>query len=581
MTERTARVAAPAALALFAALGALMTDRATSVALAAAAVATAVGIVLAWRRVTGWPMIAGLAVAAGALVFLGHEQSSNLSWMGLCVVAAWVALTSATPVAVSAGAVLAVVPVVEWLLDTAEPGWGAWFVGISFTTVLTVFARRLRLTVMQLRAAQDELAERSRAEERNRIAAEVHDVIGHALTVSLLHISGARLALDENPQEARRSLSEAERLTRESLEEVRATVGLMRTDLPDRRTPLPGADDLPALVESFRRAGSDVELLVDDHLGSARSDPRTGGVPDRPGGAHQRHQARTRPAGGGAGRSDPGRYDGDRAQRRATEPGAHPRLRTPRHARAGRKRRRPPDRGADRQRVAGRGGAALMNDAVRVLLVDDQELVRTGLRGILRPRFGFDIVGELDSGERIVETVARLRPHVVVMDVRMPKVDGVTATRLLSDVPGSPPVLVLTTFEDEEILAGALRAGAAGFLLKGVPAEDLQRAVRAVAAGDSWLDPGVTGRVLATYREGVAPALPGPELDVLTQREREVLSLIGAGLSNTEIAGHLVLGEGTVKTHVGHIFAKLDLRDRAAAVVFAFDHGLVQPRRDP
>jgi DNA-binding NarL/FixJ family response regulator len=220
-----------------------------------------------------------------------------------------------------------------------------------------------------------------------------------------------------------------------------------------------------------------------------------------------------------------------------------------------------------------------MSDAVRVLLVDDQELVRTGLRGILRPRFGFDVVGELDSGEQIVETVARLRPQVVIMDVRMPKVDGVTATRLLGEVPDSPPVLVLTTFEDEEILAGALRAGAAGFLLKGVPAEDLQRAVRAVAAGSFWLDPGVTGRVLATYREGIAPALPGPELDVLTAREREVLALVGAGLSNAEIAAELVLGEGTVKTHLGHIFAKLHLRDRAAAVVFAFDQGLVQPRR--
>ena len=125
--------------------------------------------------------------------------------------------------------------------------------------------------MVQLRAAQDELAERSRAEERNRIAAEVHDVIGHALTVSLLHIGGARLALDEDPQEARRSLSEAERLTRDSLEEVRATVGLMRTDLPDRRTPLPGAGDLPALVESFRRAGSDVELL--STTTSERSEP--------------------------------------------------------------------------------------------------------------------------------------------------------------------------------------------------------------------------------------------------------------------------------------------------------------------
>ncbi|MBA3720040.1 MAG: response regulator transcription factor [Nocardioidaceae bacterium] len=220
-----------------------------------------------------------------------------------------------------------------------------------------------------------------------------------------------------------------------------------------------------------------------------------------------------------------------------------------------------------------------MSERVRVLLVDDQELVRTGLRGILRPRFGFDIVGELASGEGIVEAVTATSPDVVVMDVRMPKVDGVTATRLLREVRDAPPVLVLTTFEDEEILAGALRAGAAGFLLKGVPAEDLQSAVRTVAVGDSWLDPAVTGRVLETYREGVAPALPGPEVEALTAREREVLGLIGAGLSNTEIAEDLVLGGGTVKTHVGHIFAKLGLRDRAAAVVFAFDHGLVQPRR--
>jgi DNA-binding NarL/FixJ family response regulator len=214
---------------------------------------------------------------------------------------------------------------------------------------------------------------------------------------------------------------------------------------------------------------------------------------------------------------------------------------------------------------------------VRVLLVDDQELVRTGLRGILRPRFGFAVVGELPSGADVVETVARLRPDVVLMDVRMPGVDGVTATRALAAVPDAPPVLVLTTFEDEEVLAGALRAGAAGFLLKGVPAEDLQRAVRTVAGGDSWLDPAVTGRVLSSYREGTPPALPGPAVEVLTPREREVLALIGTGLSNLEIAERLTLGEGTVKTHVRSVFAKLDLRDRAAAIVFAFDHGLVQP----
>jgi DNA-binding NarL/FixJ family response regulator len=221
----------------------------------------------------------------------------------------------------------------------------------------------------------------------------------------------------------------------------------------------------------------------------------------------------------------------------------------------------------------------MKDDPVKVLLVDDQELIRAGLRGILRPSFGFEIVGELGDGAGVVEAVAELRPDVVVMDVRMPGVDGVSATETLRREPDAPPVLVLTTFEDDEVLAGALRAGAAGFLLKGVPAEDLQRAVRTVAAGESWLDPAVTGRVLATYRDGTTPAGPGPELDVLTPREREVLSLIGAGLSNGEIADQLVLGEGTVKTHIGHVFAKLGLRDRAAAVVFAFDHGLVTPRQ--
>jgi DNA-binding NarL/FixJ family response regulator len=213
---------------------------------------------------------------------------------------------------------------------------------------------------------------------------------------------------------------------------------------------------------------------------------------------------------------------------------------------------------------------------IRVLLVDDQELVRAGLRGILREPFGFEIVGECVNGSSVPQSVAAHDPDVVLMDVRMPVVDGVEATRRLAAQDDSPPVLVLTTFDDDEILAAALRAGAAGFVLKDVPAEDLQRAVRAVAGGGSWLDPAVTGRVLAVYR-GTAPAPPGddPALATLTAREREVLALIGRGLSNPEIAAQLVVGEGTVKTHVNHIFAKLGLRDRAAAVVFAFDHGLV------
>jgi DNA-binding NarL/FixJ family response regulator len=215
---------------------------------------------------------------------------------------------------------------------------------------------------------------------------------------------------------------------------------------------------------------------------------------------------------------------------------------------------------------------------IRVLVVDDQELMRSGLRGVLRVRYGFDIVGECSDGSTVLETVHATRPDVVLMDIRMSGIDGVTATQLLRCEASSPPVLVLTTFDDDEVLAGALRAGASGFLLKGGPAEDLQRAVRTVASGGAWLDPAVTGRVLTSYRSSPPAATGDARLALLTSREREVLELIGRGLSNTEIAAVFVLGEGTVKTHVNHVFAKLHLRDRAAAVVVAFDSGLVSPR---
>lgn len=215
---------------------------------------------------------------------------------------------------------------------------------------------------------------------------------------------------------------------------------------------------------------------------------------------------------------------------------------------------------------------------IRVLLVDDQELVRAGLRGILRTQLGFEIVGECADGSEVVAAVMSLSPDVVLMDMRMPVVDGVQATEDLRLLGSAPPVLALTTFDDDEVLAGMLRAGASGFILKGVPAEDLQRAVRAVAEGGAWLGPAVTGRVLAIYRTAPPPRSgPGRDLDGLTSREREVLALIGQGKTNVEIANHLVVGEGTIKTHINHLFMKLDLRDRAAAIVFAFDHDLVAP----
>ena len=211
---------------------------------------------------------------------------------------------------------------------------------------------------------------------------------------------------------------------------------------------------------------------------------------------------------------------------------------------------------------------------ITVLLVDDQPLARAGLRRILEPQEGVTVAGECADGDEVLTAVERLAPDVVVMDIRMRRVDGAEATRLLRARPGAPPVLVLTTFDDDETVAAALAAGAAGFVLKDAPGEDIVRATTTVANGGSWLDPQVTGRVLAAYRR-LAPHLPDRGvLDRLTPRERDVLSQVGRGATNAEAAAALHVSEATVKSHLGHVLVKLDLRDRAAAIVFAHRHGL-------
>lgn len=215
---------------------------------------------------------------------------------------------------------------------------------------------------------------------------------------------------------------------------------------------------------------------------------------------------------------------------------------------------------------------------IRTVLVDDQPLVRTGLRRILCAEEGFEVVAECSDGSQVVTTVRQVKPDLVVMDVRMSAMNGAEATRLLRLTSDPPPVLVLTTFGDDEVLSARLRAGAAGFLLKDAPGEEIVRAAHLVAEGEGYLDPGITLRVLDDYRPpAYLGGAGGPSSDALTERELEILRLVARGLSNDEIAGQCGIGESTVKTHIGRIFAKVDVRDRAGLVVYAFDHGLVRP----
>ena len=214
---------------------------------------------------------------------------------------------------------------------------------------------------------------------------------------------------------------------------------------------------------------------------------------------------------------------------------------------------------------------------IRVLIADDQALVRTGFRVILDAEPDLEVVGEAADGRETVELMQAKRPEVVLMDIRMPNLDGIEATRRLTALPRPPRVLMLTTFDLDEYVYEALRAGASGFLLKDAGADELLHAVRVVAAGEALLSPSITRRLIADYVRRPPASVQPAALDRLTPRELEVLRLVACGLSNGEIARELVLGDATIKTHVARIFQKLDLHDRVQAVVLAYETGLVTP----
>jgi DNA-binding NarL/FixJ family response regulator len=215
---------------------------------------------------------------------------------------------------------------------------------------------------------------------------------------------------------------------------------------------------------------------------------------------------------------------------------------------------------------------------VRVLLADDQAMVRTGLRMILETDPGIAVVGEAATGEQAVDSTRRLRPDVVLMDVQMPGGDGLQATRAITAEAGQPSrIVILTTFERDEYVFDALQAGASGFLLKNAPPEELLQAVRVVAGGDALLAPSVTRRIIEEFAHRRIRPERSAQLEALTEREREVLTLLARGCSNAELAAELYVSEGTIKTHVSSLLAKLGVRDRVQAVVLAYETGLVTP----
>ena len=215
---------------------------------------------------------------------------------------------------------------------------------------------------------------------------------------------------------------------------------------------------------------------------------------------------------------------------------------------------------------------------IRVLVADDEAIVRSGLRLTLELEDDIDVIGEATDGIQAIEQARRLRPDILLLDVRMPRMDGVTATRQLVEHHPQIRIVVLTTFDDDAVVEGALRAGASGFVLKVAPPEQLLLTIRTVAAGEALIDPKVTKRVIAAFAGSTPPTKAAhPGLDELTQRELDVLALLARGLTNDEIASTLVISHATAKSHVARIFTKLAIHDRVQAVILAYEHGIVRP----
>ena len=516
------------------------------------------------------PVFLTVAVACFSAVVSGHRH------------AAWAAMG-----AFWAGHVLIAQLLYRWLPPSGDGAvsWNEEIVVATWVVALVAVSELVRTRREQWareRAERARAARRRADEERLRIARELHDVLAHS--ISVIHVqAGVGLALlDSDPEQARTALTTIKAQSKEALGEVRQVLDTLRAPGAAPRAPAPGLDRLSELVE--QAAGAGLTVTVE---GEPPALPRRGPgrLPHRPGGPHQRRTALRLARGPGAHRT--GRRPAAAARRR----------RRTRHGRRRGRRRQRARRDAGAGRRAGwhhRGGPApgrrvpgarrtaarvRGGPVIRVLLADDQSLVRAGFRALLDAQPDIEVAGEASDGEEAVRLVRALRPDVVLMDIRMPVLDGLAATRRVTGDAGlgEVKVVMLTTFELDEYVFEAIRSGASGFLVKDTEPEELLRAVRAVVEGDALLSPGVTRRLIAEFAaRSKEPAAAGG-LAALTEREREVMALVGIGLSNEEIARRLVVSPLTAKTHVSRTMVKLGARDRAQLVVLAYETGLVRP----
>ena len=454
-----------------------------------------------------------------------------------------------------------------------------WLLGDSIGS-RRAYVREIEEKAERLERGREADARRAAAEEQARIARELHDVVAHALSVIVIQAAAADDVFEVDPARVREPIRAIETAARAALGDLRRVLGVLHEEAS--YDPLPGLGRLDSLVEQVRATGLAVSLEIQ---GAPRPLPAAvdlsayrivqEALTNTLKHASAEH-ASVRVAYGNELAlevRDDGSGTGDSVARRQ---------RADRHARARgharRQRRRPR---CARGRLCGDGahpvGGAVMT--TRVLIADDQALVRSGFRLIVETRDDLEVVGEAENGEEAVRLVAELAPDVVLMDVRMPVLDGIEATRRIVASDSSARILVLTTFDLDEYVYAAIRAGASGFLLKDVRPSDLVDAIRLIAVGNALLGPTVTERLLERFADGAGKSEAVAAVAALTAREREILRLLAGGLSNAELAELLVLGETTVKTHVSSILRKLGVRDRVQAVIVAFDAGLVRPGR--